>query len=380
MIAVSTRPLVAFCLLLVLATDPPTRAAEGPAQSDVFVSGKEGYHTFRIPSLLVTPKGTLLAFCEGRKTGREDHGDIDLMLKRSLDGGKTWGPLTLVHEEGGTAKITIGNPCPVVDQSSGVVWLTFTRNNDDVFVMASRDDGKSWSKPEKITAQVKKPGWTWYATGPGVGIQLRRGPHRGRLLIPCDHREPHEGRAATFSHCFYSDDHGKTWKLGENIAPHTNECQVAELAGGAVLINMRNYWGQDGKRPERDKQRAVARSKDGGHSWGELRFEKALPEPVCQASLHRVEVDGKVRLLFANPASTTTRHRLTVRLSLDEGKTWPFARLLHEGPAAYSCLADLPDGTIACLYERGTRHASEKITLASFSLAWLTDNKGEEKR
>src|SRR5262249_43969158 len=166
--AVPPRLATALCLLFGPCVTGRLRGADAPARTDLFVSGKEGYPTFRIPSLLVTPKGTLLAFCEGRKTGRDDHGDIDLVMKRSPDGGKTWGPLTLVHEEGGTAKITIGNPCPVVDRPSGVVWLTFTRNNDDVFVTTSRDDGKSWSKPEKITAQVKKPGWTWYATGPGV--------------------------------------------------------------------------------------------------------------------------------------------------------------------------------------------------------------------
>jgi sialidase-1 len=366
-------PRLVLCLLGCCLAGRPLPAADGPTQTDIFLSGTEGYHTFRIPSLLVTPRGTLLAFCEGRKRNSEDHGDVDLVLRRSTDGGKTWGPLQLVHEEGGTARVTVGNPCPVADRDTGTVWLTLTRNNDDVFVTSSRDEGRTWAKPEKITAQVKKPGWTWYATGPGVGIQLREGRHKGRLVIPCDHREPLEGRAATFSHCFYSDDHGKTWRLGESVAPHTNECQAVELPGGPVLINMRNYWGRDGKQPERDRMRAVALSKDGGHSWGELRFEKELPEPVCQASLHAVGPgkDGKVRLLFSNPASSKTRHRLTVRLSEDEGKTWPFARRLHEGPAAYSCLADLPGGAIACLYERGDKRASEKITFARFGLDWL---------
>jgi sialidase-1 len=377
-----TTSLAGALCLLVLSLPLPLTAAEGLTQTDVFISGKEGYHTFRIPALLVSPKGTLLAFCEGRKTGRGDHGDIDLVLKRSSDGGKTWGPLSVVHEEGGTAKITIGNPCPVVDRDTGVLWLTFTRDNVDVFTTSSKDDGATWSKPEKITAQVKKPGWTWYATGPGVGIQLRAGPHKGRLLIPCDHREPYEGRAATFSHCFFSDDHGKTWKLGASVAPHTNECQVAELSGGVVMINMRNYWGKDGKQPEKGKMRAVALSRDGGQSWGTLHFDRSLIEPIVQASLLAVPAGKgtKVQLLFANPASTTTRHRLTVRLSPDEGKTWPSARLLHAGPAAYSCLAGLSDGTVGCLYERGQKSAYERITLARFGLDWLKEGKGSARK
>src|SRR5262245_42996813 len=182
---------------------PAAGAAEPPVQTEVFTSQTEGYHTFRIPALVITKQGTLLAFCEGRKTSRADQGDIDLVLKRSTDGGKTWGPLQVVHEEGGTAKITIGNPCPVVDQDTGTVWLPFCRDNNDVFVTHSTDEGRTWAAPVQITAQVKKPGWTWYATGPGVGIQLRHGPHRGRLVIPCDHREKLDGQLVTHAHAFY---------------------------------------------------------------------------------------------------------------------------------------------------------------------------------
>lgn len=350
-------------------------SAQGPFKTPVFTSGKEGYHTFRIPALLVTKEGTLLAFCEGRKTGRGDHGDLDMVLKRSTDLGKTWEPMRLVHEEGGTAKVTIGNPCPVVDDDTGTIWLPFTRDNDDVFITHSTDDGKTWAKPELITKSVKKPDWTWYATGPGVGIQLRHGPHRGRLVIPCDHRSPIKGKQVTHSHAIYSDDHGKTWKLGEPVAPYTNECQVVELPDGRLLMNMRNYWGRDGGQKERDRKRALAWSKDSGHSWSDLSFDDGLIEPVCQASLvrHSWADSGKQsRLLFSNPASTSERHRLTVRQSLDEGKTWANSRLLHPGPAAYSCLAALPDGSVGCLYECGEKNAYETITFARFSLDWLT--------
>ncbi len=357
-------------LLLTLALNLAASASElALLQTDVFVSGKEGYHTFRIPSLLATRQGTLLAFCEGRKTSRSDHGDVDLVFKRSTDGGATWSPLAIVHEEGGTAKITIGNPCPVVDHATGTIWLPFCRDNVDVFVTHSIDDGHTWAQPTQITTAVKKPGWTWYATGPGVGIQLKAGAHAGRLIIPCDHGETIDGKAVKLSHVFYSDDHGKTWTLGGTVAPHTNECQAAELRDGSLLLNMRNHWAKEGGRADRANQRAIATSTDGGSTWSEPRFDTTLVEPVCQGSLiGHPRLPGK--LLFSNPASTS-REKMTVRLSNDDGKTWPAARLLHSGPSAYSCLALLPDGNVACMYERGQRNSYETITLARFTLEWL---------
>ena len=201
-----------FGVFCIFTTAGGLSLAAEPTRVDVFTAGQEGYHTFRIPALLVSPRGTLLAFCEGRKTGRGDHGDLDLVLKRSGDGGKTWGPVELVYEEGGQEKVTIGNPCPVVDRDTGVIWLPFCRDNDDVLVTSSDDDGRTWSKPRLITADVKKPDWGWYATGPGNAIQLTRGKHRGRLVIPCDHRVKGDDKdwgTAGRSHVIYSDDHGK---------------------------------------------------------------------------------------------------------------------------------------------------------------------------
>lgn len=332
------------------------RAADGGIATDVFTSGVGGYHTYRIPSLLATPGGALLAFCEGRKTGRRDAGDIDLVLRRSDDGGRSWGPMTLVHEEGGARPITIGNPCPVVDASTGTIWLTFCRNNDDVLVTSSRDDGRTWTAPGSITRSVKRPEWTWYATGPGVGIQLKRGPHAGRLVIPCDHREAVDGKPVSFSHVFFSDDHGRSWTLGGTVDRHTNECQAVELADGTLLINMRNNWGREGGRPELGRRRAVARSRDGGATWSPLGFDATLIEPVCQASLIAIPRPGapaEELLVFSNPASATARRALALRISEDGGKTWPVTISVDAGPTAYSCLAPLRDGRVGLLYERG---------------------------
>ncbi len=350
----------------------PTKADPPPHETDVFTSGTQGYHTYRIPSLLVTPKGTVLAFCEGRKTSRADHGDIDMLLRRSRDGGRTWGPMRLVHEEGGTANITIGNPCPVVDRDTGTIWLAMTRTNGRVLLTRSDDDAQTWAEPVDLTDQVKKPEWGWYAMGPGVGIQLRHGQHDGRLVIPANHRDTPDRSGPSSSHVIYSDDHGRTWQLGGSVGPHTNECQVVECSDGSLLINSRNHWGRSGARPDLAGRRVIARSTDGGQTWSEPQFDDALIEPQCQASLIRYswpDHGDRSRLLFSNPASKSGRKRMTVRLSHDEGKTWPLSRVIYEGPAAYSCLAALPDGQIGLLYERDDYG---KISFASFTLAWLT--------
>lgn len=369
-------------------------AAE-PMKVDVFTAGAEGYHTYRIPALVVTNEGTLLAFCEGRKTASGDHGDIDLLLKRSEDGGRTWGPLQTVHEEGGKKKITIGNPCPVVDRKTGAIWMSLCRDNDQVLITHSTDDGRTWSTPRDITEAVKPEGATWYATGPVSGIQLRGGQHRGRLVMPCDHYRPgpkslaadavrpdgsnrHEsppswfpkrGDQEQYSHCIYSDDGGRTWQASEPTEQYMNECAVAELSDGRLMLNMRSY--------RKRNQRAVAISDDGGQTWGPCIDQPQLIEPVCQGSLLRYELPTAAvstaeepLLLFCNPAATS-RENLTVRVSRDDGAHWSDGQVLEPGKAAYSCLAVLADGGVACLYERGEKNAYEQITLARFELAWL---------
>lgn len=341
-------------------------------QTGVFVSGRDGYHTYRIPAIVVTRENKLLAICEGRRNSARDHGDICLLLKRSTDGGHTWGEQQIIYEDPSEEEITIGNPCPVVDQDTGTIWLSFCRNNREVFVTHSNDEGLTWQPPVDITGDVKKPDWTWYATGPVNGIQLHVGPNQGRLVMPCDHRVEgaREWREAGRSHIIYSDDHGETWRLGNATDWGMNECTVVELTDGRLMLNMRSYRGKG--------LRAVALSEDGGVSWSDCIDAPALVEPVCQASLLRCswpeESDGRSRILFSNPAGNE-RTRMTIRLSYDEGQTWPVAKLLNAGPSAYSCLVVLPDETIGCLYETGTGHAYETITYARLTRDWLTDGK-----
>jgi sialidase-1 len=344
------------------------QATEEVTQASVFKAGQAGYHTYRIPALVVTTKGTLLAFCEGRKVGRSDAGDIDLLLKRSLDGGKTWQEQRVLWDDGPN---TCGNPCAVVDSATGTIWLLMTHNRGEdtevkivdgtsrgtrtVWVTHSSDDGVTWAKPEEITAAVKPKEWTWYATGPGVGIQLES----GRLVVPCDHKVA--GTKERGSHVILSDDNGKTWKLGGMVGPTCNESQVIERSDGSLLLNMRSY--------QANNRRRVAVSKDGGETFGKPEEDPALVEPACQASLIRYRAEKEL-VLFSNPASTK-REKMSVRLSTDDGRTWTHARRLWDGPAAYSCLAVLPDGTIGCLYERGDKGPYEEIVLAQFRLDWL---------
>ncbi|MBI1896760.1 MAG: exo-alpha-sialidase [Acidobacteria bacterium] len=360
-------------ILLSLLTFTSVQGAEPRlSQIEVFRSGENGYHTYRIPALITTKKGTLLAFCEGRRNSSSDTGDIDLLLKRSFDNGQSWTEAQVIADFGGD---TIGNPAPVVERKTGTIVLLLTRNPGEmkehqivdsadestrtVWISRSTDDGASWSPAEEITSSVKRPDWTWYATGPGNGIQLRS----GRLVIPCDHNR--QGTRARHSHVIYSEDGGRSWKIGGSAEEKTNESAVVELRDGSLLLNMRSYHGQN--------RRAIAHSRDGGLTWSSVQLDQALIEPVCQASLITAVPPGKRsdgRLLFSNPAGVR-RVRMTVRLSYDDGKSWPVAKVVHEGPSAYSSLAVLRDRTIGLLYERGEASAYERITFARFSLQWL---------
>ena len=341
-------------------------------QEALFVSGQGDYHTYRIPALVVSARGTLLAFAEGRKHGRGDAGEIDLILRRSFDSGRTWSATQVVVSESG---MSCGNPCPVVERESGTIWLPFCKNLAEggeslicqgkaprtVWITHSDDDGQTWAQPREITESVKDSRWTWYATGPCHGIQLRS----GRLLVPCDHivgihfdgsKDP------IHSHLIYSDDRGATWHRGGSVQVETDECAVAQLQDGSLYLNCRNGVGGN--------NRGVARSHDQGQTLVQFAWDATLIEPVCQAGLEALPGG---QLLFSNPASTR-RQRMTVRLSPDGGLTWPAARVLHPGPAAYSDLAALPNGAICCLYEGGDEHPSESLTLARFNLAWLNED------
>ncbi len=338
-------------------------------KSIVFISGRDGYDTYRIPAMVVTVKGTILAFCEGRKDEGGDSGNIDILLKRSFDNGKTWTRQQKIWDD---SVNTCGNPCPIVDRQTGTIHLLMTWNRGDdkereiiqkvsndtrrVYVCSSMNDGETWEEPREITTKVKKSNWTWYATGPGAGIQIERGEHAGRLVAPCDHIE-----AVTkdyYSHIIYSDDNGQTWKLGGSTPQaQVNECQIVEISQNRLMLNMRNY-------DRRFHNRQIALSADGGTTWSDQKFDIDLIEPICQASLRAAFWNNdstRKYLFFSNPTDTTNRINMTLKLSLDEGISWSNSKVLHSGPSAYSDLVIIESNKVGCLFEAGEKHPYENI-------------------
>lgn len=367
-----------LCLLPILCLS--ATAAPEFTESVIFKAGEDGYHTYRIPTLLRSAKGTLLAFCEGRKKSGYDHGDIDIVLRRSSDGGKTWAPLSLVQEEGGEEPITIGNPVPVLDESNGHIHLIFTRDNDRVFHSVSTDEGKTWSERKEITPAVKREEWGWYAPGPVHGIQLKRGKQAGRLIVPCDHRlgEDAKDKGPMGAQVIYSDDHGATWKLGATAqttvttAPNENSCVelVSPAAGGGsrLYFNARDHVGPHA--------RAAVISEDGGNTYlgGEFADATHFNCPTVQGALVRVRAtdqgDPGNRILFSC-ADGPARARISIWSSTDEATTWSAPKLVHEGPGAYSDMALIGPAQIAMIYEKGSSKPYETITFARFNEEWL---------
>ncbi|MFV0268423.1 MAG: exo-alpha-sialidase [Draconibacterium sp.] len=350
-------------------------------QTVLWEQGKGKYNNYRIPSIITTTKGTLLAFCEGREAG--DAGDIDLLLKRSEDNGKTWSNEQIVWND---AQNTCGNPCPVVDESTGRIWLFLTWNKGEdhesaiihktssspriPYACYSDDDGKTWSEPLNLDKPCRDDSWGWYATGPGIGIQIKIGPHSGRLVIPANHSydDPEgnirKGPYGYGAHVLFSDDHGKTWQKSETIKPGCNESQVTELSDGTLIMNMRSY---------NDKHaRAISYSKDGGETWSEIEHDYQLVESVCQASiLNFGSLDKQTIHLFLNPAVTTSRTHMTLKTSFDDCKNWSNGKLIYAGPSAYSCLTKLSNGKVGMFIEAGEKNAYEKMVFLAFDLKEL---------
>jgi sialidase-1 len=348
-----------------------------------YASGTDGYSAFRIPAVIATKSGALLAFAEGRLTGPGDAGNIDTVVKRSTDGGCTWGPLHVVQDSGPD---TSGNPVPVVTTGGRVVLLTTynagtatetailrgevtAEQSRRVFVQYSDDGGGTWSAPREITADTKLANWRWYATGPMHGIQLIRGPHAGRLVVPANHSvAPPAGSTDLGSeakyyggHSLYSDDDGETWHIGyvdDNTDGYinVNETTAAELADGRVYFNTRD---QNGTAPG---NRADAYSLDGGQSLQlPFRPQDTIAGPVVEGSV--LQLSGPdAPLLYSGPADPANRAVMTIRVSRDGGATWQAALALSGLPAAYSDLVQVDAGTVGVLYETGNFGANETIT------------------
>ncbi len=358
------------------------------AQQDdilVFKSEENGYKSFRIPAIIVLPDGTLLAFCEGRVNGAGDFGNNDIVMKRSTNKGKTWSKLQIVADLG---ELQLGNPAPVVDLTDpaypkGRVFLfynTGNRNESEIIkgngikycvYKTSTDGGHTWSDPVDITSQVHKPykqdidprfnfieDWRYYANTPGHALQIQSGTYAGRIFVAANHSAglPQQAAGHYLAHGYYSDDHGKTFSLGNSLnLPGSNESMAVELSNNRIMMNSRNQKGDI-------RARIVSVSSDGGASWDTTYFDKNLIDPVCQGSIISVGTknDNKI-LAFCNAADPAKRNNLTLRISFDEGNTWTKKIPIYSGTytdkqnfafSAYSDLVVLSKKHIGVLYEK----------------------------
>jgi sialidase-1 len=329
-----------------LKTSPPYRAGMG------------GYVAFRAPSLVVSKRGTVLAFVGAHVEGHQDEGNIDIVLRRSRDGGRTWKPMQVIANEG---KNPCKVACPVVLPSGRILviwcWSKYIGQDESlrttrrVYVTSSDDDGRTWSSHREITDQVYRKGWRWYGTGPCHAIVKTRAPHRGRIVVPARHNSR---TTNMFSHVIHSDDGGRTWAIGGSaLAEKTTESTVVELSNGELMLSSRNQR-------DNSDHRVVSLSRDGGESFYRTFTEKQLVEPRgCQGSLlahSRNRRTGKLNILFSNPRHRTERTNGTLQLSQDDGKTWTRRVRYSDAPPSFSGYSDIAlinGDDIAVLFERG---------------------------
>lgn len=406
-----------FILTIVVASATVSLAAEPLFETTVvFGVTRDNRPNYRIPALVKAANGDLLVIAEKRNDGPGDIGNHDIVLKRSADQGRTWGNEQIVFDD----EARVCTDLTVGIDARGKLWLFFLRDKKQYWHFTSTDDGRTWQGPTSIHRQVTRPEWDelasgkskpnsessgsgpprgrmaiweqgWeqrYGCGPGNAVvELRRGPHAGRMLVPARHREDvGGGKLRTIAHCFYSDDRGVTWQLGGNIGLHASECQLVELADGAVRVIARDENTDDS--PDNIRH-LTSVSRDGGATWEPLSRLEELISPRCHGCVERLSLGdpstGKNRLLFSAPASPYRqaehpygRYNLTVRLSYDDGASWTAGRTVWPHPSAYSDLAVLDDGTIGLIYERGPKgstHYWDELHFARFNLQWVTQGK-----
>lgn len=353
------------------------------AQVPVYISGNEGHKFYRIPAIIKNGVGELLAFAEGRVSGSNDFGDINIVLKKSADNGKTWGSMKTVVDY---TELQAGNPSPVFDNSDpnfpkGRIFLFYNTGNNhegevrkgkglrEVWYKTSPDGGNTWSEGVNITLQTHRPNqplinpaynfkddWRHYANTPGHAMQFKIGKYKGRIYVAANHSigEPSKMAEDYFAHGFYSDNHGRTFKLSDNIGvAGSNEATATPISNNRLMLNARNQKGDK-------RSRIVAISNNGGETWKETYFDENLPDPVCEGSILAIgKKKGKSILAFCNAADTKNRDNLTLRVSFDDGKSWIISKLVYSGktnkdksPSAYSDIVKISKKTIGVLFEK----------------------------
>jgi len=357
------------------------------AQSEkvpVFVSGQDGYKSFRIPAIVNMPNGELLAFCEGRVNGVDDFGNIQIVLRRSVDHGKTWSALQVVAANG---EMQTGNAAPVVDLTDpawpkGRVFLFYNTGDAhegdvrkgngkrEVWYKTSVDGGMTWSEAVNITSQVHPGEWRSYANTPGHAMQFSAGKYKGRIFVAANHSagDPQKRFMDYAAHGYYTDDHGKTFHLSANVEmPGGNESTAAELSGDRLMMNSRNQKGEP-------RRRIVSISRNGGETWDSSWYDYALPDPVNEGSLLTIgKKGGHAVLAFSNTADTSKRDNLTLRISYDDGVSWPQQFVVDRSPSGavhgytgYSDLVQIGRRKIGVLYEK-EEYSQIVFTVIGFS-------------
>lgn len=374
----------------------PVNAQES---APVFTAGTEGHKSYRIPAIIQLPDMDILAFCEGRVHGSGDFGDINIVMKKSSDQGRTWSVLNTIVD---ADSLQASNPAPVVDLTDpawpqGRIFLFYNTGNNhegevrkgkglrEVWYKTSTDGGNTWSPAVNITLQVHRPNqpqlnaaytfnedWRSYANTPGHATQFMEGAYKGRIYVAANHSTgaPKSGFEDYVAHGYYTDDHGKTFHLSKDlILPGSNEATAATLSGNKLIMNARNQKGDV-------KARIVARSNDGGYSWSSISFDKNLPDPVCEGSL--LELGRRKRkqiLAFCNNADTINRNNLTLRISYDEGYTWKknitidYSKTKKNDHTAYADIIKMSKNKVGILYER-----NEYQTIVFTVLNWKKGN------
>ena len=348
---------------------PPEEEVPSSEFNYIYNQGTDGFELYRIPAIVKSKSNTLLAFAEARKArSNGDSGDIDLVVKRSSDNGKTRSKQITIWNDG---QNTCGNPVPIVDDRGRIhllmtwnfqtdKWGAITNGTGEdsrrPYYTYSDDDGITWAQPVEITSSVKKEKWDWYATGPCHGIQIQKGIHKGRLVAPNYFTTRESGKVTSYSHIIYSDDYGKTWKPGEPTpVGGVGECSVAEIGEGTLMLNMRADEGF---------YRKSCTSIDGGLTWSSPQISIDQIDCKCQGSI--LSIGGAVFL--SNAASATERINMTIKKSTDNGKNWKGQYTVYEGNSGYSDIVELSDSQIAIIYEGGEKRYTDGLAFKVVSI------------